>query len=232
MNSAQGSWSSLCREASLDSGGWLAARSSLTATRHFVAIILLIANQMDRLGVQRNRAANFESWISKSWRVEFSFYLLFLIFQVFVNNQYWFFFSIKFYKIDGSSECYTKCFILFELFENWYVKKLDHNIFDDASNIHNVSQNIVFQAVNQSIIMRVIFALTSRYKQQSALGSLIYSNSKFTRKTFKKNTHTNYQIRQINKFEICVPSTLRVSFENACKQEENSEKSESRPITL
>lgn len=107
------------------------------------------------------------------------------------------------------------------------VKKLDHNIFDDASNIHNVSQNIVFQAVNQSIIMRVIFALTSRYKQQSALGSLIYSNSKFTRKTFKKNTHT-----QITKFEICIPSTLRVSFENACKQEENSEKSESRPITL
>lgn len=106
---------------------------------------------------------------------------------------------------------------------------MDHNIFDDASNIHNVSQNIVFQAVNQSIIMRVIFALTSRYKQQSALGSLIYSNSKFTRKTFKKNTHTNYQIRQINKFEICIPSTLRVSFENTCKQE-NSEKSESRPI--
>lgn len=37
---AQGGWSSLCREASLDP-------SSLTATRHFVAIILLIANQMD-----------------------------------------------------------------------------------------------------------------------------------------------------------------------------------------
>lgn len=46
-----------------------------------------------------------------------------------------------------SSEWYRNVLLSFELFENWYVKSCTV-IFDNESNIHNVSQNIVFRPLD------------------------------------------------------------------------------------